>query len=61
VLAYANQISDLGNELLQVLADGALSKRVVVNVGLQDCLPKKLVVTIVQRMTELFPCKVRIA
>ena len=61
VLAYANQISDLGNELLQVLADGALSKRVTVNVGLQDCLPKRLAVSIVQRMTELFPCRVRIA
>lgn len=61
VLAYANQIFDLGQELLQVLADGALSKRVAVNVGLQDCLPKRLAVSIVQRMTELFPCRVRIA
>lgn len=60
VLSYANQISDLGQELLQVLADGALSKRVTVNVGLQDCLPKRLAVSIVQRMTELFPCRVRI-
>ncbi|MEY4065150.1 MAG: hypothetical protein RIR26_1358 [Pseudomonadota bacterium] len=60
VLSYANQISDLGNELLQVLADGALSKRVTVNVGLQDCLPKRIAVAIVQKMTELFPCRVRI-
>lgn len=61
VLSYANQISDLGGELLQVLADGALSKLVIVNVGLQDCLPKKVAVSIVQRLTEIFPCKVRIA
>lgn len=60
VLAYANQIADLGDELLQVLSDGALSKRVTVNVGIQDCLPKKLAVAIVERMTELFPCRVRI-
>ncbi|NBW80785.1 LysR family transcriptional regulator [bacterium] len=60
VLSYANQIAELGDELLQVLADGALSKRVTVNVGIQDCLPKKLAVSIVQKMTELFPCRVRI-
>jgi LysR family transcriptional activator of nhaA len=60
VLAYANQIAELGDELLQVLADGALSKRVTVNVGIQDCLPKKLAVMVVEKMTELFPCRVRI-
>jgi len=60
VLSYANQIFELGGELLQVLADGALSKRVAVNVGIQDCLPKTIAVSIVQRMTELFPCRVRI-
>lgn len=60
VLSYANQIAELGDELLQVLADGTLSKRVTVNVGIQDCLPKKLAVAIVQKMTELFPCRVRL-
>ncbi len=60
VLSYANQIAELGDELLQVLADGALSKRVTVNVGIQDCLPKKLAVMVVEKMTELFPCRVRI-
>lgn len=60
VLSYANQIAEIGDELLQVLADGALSKRVAVNVGIQDCLPKRLAVVLVQRMTELFPCRVRL-
>lgn len=60
VLTYANQISELGNELLQVLSEGSLSKRVSVNLGVQDCLPKTVSVAIVQKMTELFPCKVRI-
>lgn len=60
VLSYANQIAELGDELLQVLADGALSKRVTVSVGIQDCLPKKLAVMVVEKMTELFPCRVRI-
>lgn len=61
VLSYANQIAELGDELLQVLSDGALSKRVTVNVGLQDCLPKTFAVAVVEKMTELFPCRVRIA
>lgn len=61
VLTYANQISDLGSELLQVLSEGSLSKRVSVNLGVQDCLPKTVSVSIVQQMTELFPCKVRIS
>ena len=61
VLTYANQISELGTELLQVLSEGSLSKRVSVNLGVQDCLPKTVSVSIVQQMTELFPCKVRIA
>lgn len=60
VLSYANQIAEIGDELLQVLADGALSKRVSVNVGIQDCLPKRLAVVLVERMTELFPCRVRL-
>jgi LysR family transcriptional activator of nhaA len=60
VLSYANQIAELGDELLQVLDNGALSKRVAVNVGIQDCLPKTLAVTIVEKMTELFPCRVRL-
>lgn len=47
VLEYAEKISDLGQELIQVLEKKTFTKRINLNVGTQDSIPKHLVSNIV--------------
>jgi LysR family transcriptional activator of nhaA len=46
-LEYANKISSLGQELIQVLDDKIFSNEIHLSVGSMDCIPKHLITDIV--------------
>jgi len=57
---YASQIFALGNELLEVVKDGALSQRVHVQFGILDSVPKHLVQSLILSAQKTGPCVVSI-
>ena len=60
VLDYANQIFTLGNELIEVVKDGAFSKRVHLQVGALDGVPKSLIQSLIHSAQDIAPCVVTV-
>jgi LysR family transcriptional activator of nhaA len=59
VFQYAKQIFDLGHELLDTLRDQK-TKKVQLQLGALDVIPKSLVANLVQSVTQKFHCRVMI-
>ena len=60
VLDYANQIFTLGNELMEVIKDGAFSKRAHLQVGALDGVPKSLIQSLIHSAQDIAPCLVTV-
>jgi len=60
VFDYASQIFALGNELMEVVKDGTFSKRVHVQIGVLDSVPKHLVQSLILSAQKAGPCVVSI-
>jgi len=60
VLDYANQIFSLGNELMEVIKDGAFSKRAHLQIGALDGVPKSLIQSLIHSAQQIAPCVVTI-
>lgn len=60
VLDYANQIFTLGNELMEVVKDGAFSKRIHLQFGALDSVPKGLVQSLIHSAQKTGPCVISV-
>lgn len=60
VLDYANQIFQLGNEMLEVVQDRRIPNRVHVQVGVLDSIPKHVVLELVKSAFEIGNCTISI-
>ncbi len=60
VLDYANQIFNLGNELMEVINDGTFSKRMHVQFGALDSVPKSLTQSLIHSAQEIGPCTIAV-
>jgi len=60
VLDYANQIFTLGNELIEVLQDGTFSKRVHLQLGALDSVPKSIVQALIHSAQKISPCTISV-
>ena len=60
VFDYASQIFALGNELMEVVKDGTFSKRVHVQFGVLDSVPKGLVQSLINSSQKIGPCVISI-
>ena len=57
-MKYANQIHNLGGELLEVLQSKSLTERPHITIGSLDSVPKNLVVHIIQSLRKFQNCHV---
>lgn len=60
VMDYANQIFTLGNELMEVIKDGTLSKRIHLQLGALDSVPKSLVQALIHSAQKTSPCTIAV-
>ena len=56
VLDYANQIFNLGNELMEVVKDETFSRRTHIQIGALDSVPKTLVQSLIHSAQKIAPC-----
>ena len=60
VFDYANQIFTLGNELMEVIKDGTFSKRIHLQFGALDSVPKGLVQSLIHSAQKIDPCTITV-
>ena len=60
VLDYANQIFNLGNELMEVVKDETFSKRTHIQIGALDSVPKTLVQSLIHSAQKIAPCAITV-
>jgi len=60
VFDYANQIFTLGNELMEMIKDGTFSKRIHLQFGALDSVPKGLVQSLIHSAQKIAPCTITI-
>jgi LysR family transcriptional activator of nhaA len=60
VFSYAREIFRLGGEMLQTLHDRPTAKRLHLQVGVLDTIPKHLSIELVEQALELRPCAVSV-
>ena len=60
VLDYANQIFNLGNELMEVVKDETFSKRTHIQIGALDSVPKTLVQSLIHSAQKIAPCVITV-
>ena len=60
VMDYANQIFTLGNELMEVIKDGNLSRRPHIQFGALDSVPKSFVQMLIHSAQEICPCTISV-
>ena len=60
VMDYANQIFTLGNELMEVIKDGNLSRRPHIQFGALDSVPKSFVQMLIHSAQEICPCTIAV-
>jgi LysR family transcriptional activator of nhaA len=60
VLDYANQIFTLGSELMEVVKDGTFSKRVHLQFGALDSVPKGLIQSLIHSAQKIGSCVISV-
>ncbi|MBT5027344.1 MAG: LysR family transcriptional regulator [Nitrospinaceae bacterium] len=60
VLDYANQIFNLGNELMEVVKDETFSRRTHIQIGALDSVPKTLVQSLIHSAQKIAPCVITV-
>lgn len=60
VLKYANEIGQLGQELLQVIQEKAYSSKILLRIGALDSIPKQIVWEITQKARSIGDCSISI-
>ncbi|GJL79765.1 MAG: LysR family transcriptional regulator [Nitrospinaceae bacterium] len=60
ILDYANQIFRLGDELQEVLRDQTFTKRIHLQIGVLDSIPKKLVQLLVEAARKISDCTITV-
>jgi LysR family transcriptional regulator, transcriptional activator of nhaA len=59
-LDYANQIFSLGNELMEVIKDGAFPRRTHIQFGVLDSVPKSFVQSLIHSAQKISPCSIAV-